>query len=271
MIEIDHQRLRDSVHTPAQERQAKIAELLREEQFLAINTLTERLQISIATARRDLDELEQAGVLRRTHGGAVSVNQVGQDTTYASRAISRQAEKAAIAAVAASMIAEGDAVFLDAGTTALEVAKILSGRKGLTLISNGLDIVAELSRGEGNSIYSVGGEFTDTNRSYRGPLAESFIRQFNADKLILNASSIDLDRGTICTSTPMNASVQKAMIEVSSRVIVVADHSKFTKSSLSVTAKIEDVGVIITDVGTRSIIDAAPEKLRRKFVIANQS
>lgn len=255
--------------TAAQERQARIAELLREEQFLAINTLTERLGISLATARRDLDELEQAGVLRRTHGGAVSVNQVGQDTTHAARSVSRQAEKAAIAATAAGMIAEGDAVFLDAGTTALEVAKILSVRKGLTLISNGLDIITELSRGDGNSIYSVGGEFTDTNRSYRGPLAENFVRQFNADKLILNASSIDLDRGTICTSNPINASIQKAMIEVSRRVIVVADHSKFTKSSLSVTTKIEDVGVIITDVGAKSIVDTAPEKMRRKFAIAN--
>ena len=63
--------------------------------------------------------------------------------------------------------------------------------------------------------------------------------------------------------------VQRAMIEVSSRVIVVADHTKFTKSSLSVTAKIEDVGAIVTDVGAKSIIEAVPEKLRRKFIIAS--
>jgi len=118
-------------------------------------------------------------------------------------------------------------------------------------------------------VYSVGGEYTDSNRSFRGPLAEQFIRQFNADKLILNASSIDLDRGLIFTASPMNAAVQRAMIEVSSRVIVVADHSKFAKSSLSVTAKIEDVGAIVTDIGAKSIIDNAPEELRKKLVIAN--
>nr|UVY99931.1 AccR [Agrobacterium fabrum] len=73
----------------------------------------------------------------------------------------------------------------------------------------------------------------------------------------------------ICTASPLNASVQKAMIEVASRVIVVADHSKFTKSSLSVTARIEDVGVIVTDAGARSIIETVPEKLRKKLVIAN--
>jgi DeoR/GlpR family transcriptional regulator of sugar metabolism len=137
------------------------------------------------------------------------------------------------------------------------------------LISNGLDIVAELARVEGQSIYSVGGEYSETNRSFRGPLAEHFIRQFNVDKLILNAASIDVDRGLICTPTPVNASIARVMMEVSRRTIVVADHSKFAKSSLSVIGKIEDVGVVVTDAGSKSIIDAAPEKLRKKFVIAN--
>lgn len=255
--------------TQAEDRQAKIVELLREHNFLDLRTLTERFDVSVATIRRDLGELEEAGSLRRTHGGAVSVNQVAQDKTNAARAVWNQAEKSAIAAVVKGMIVDGDTVLLDAGTTALEVAKTLVGRRNLTLISNGLDIIAELTRDEGQSIYSVGGEYTETNRSFRGPLAEQFIRQFNVDKLILNAASIDIDRGLICTVSPVNASVARAMIEVSRRVIVVADHSKFTKSSLSVVAKIEDIGVIVTDAGAKSIIEAAPEKLRKKFVIAN--
>lgn len=252
-----------------EDRQTKIAALLREANFVNLRTLTERLGVSVATIRRDLVDLEEAGLLRRTHGGAVSINQVAQDPSHATRAISRQKEKAAIAATAAGMIMDGDAVLLDAGTTSLEVAKRLVTRASLTLISNGLDIINELTRAEMPNIHTVGGEFTDTNRSFRGPLAEQFIRQFIVDKLILNASSIDLDRGLICTTSPVNASVQRAMIEVSGRVIVVADHSKFTKSSLSVIARIEDVGTIVTDAGARGIIDSAPEKLRRKFVIAN--
>jgi DeoR family transcriptional regulator, repressor of opine catabolism and conjugal transfer len=257
------------VLSQGEDRQAKIVDLLRMRNFVDIRTLTERFEVSVATVRRDLDELEDAGLLRRTHGGAVGINQVALDATNATRAVWNQAEKAAIAAVVADMVVDGDTVLLDAGTTALEVARKLTGRKSLTLISNGLDIVAELTRGEGQSIYSVGGEYSDINRSFRGPLAEQFIRQFNVDKLILNAASIDVDRGLICTSTPVNASVARAMMEVSRRVIVVADHSKFTKSSLSVVAKIEDVGVVVTDSGSKSIIEAAPEKLRKKFVIAS--
>ncbi|WPD76484.1 DeoR/GlpR family DNA-binding transcription regulator [Dickeya fangzhongdai] len=255
--------------TQAEERQAKIVEFLREENFADLRTLTDRFEVSVATVRRDLCDLEEAGLLRRTHGGAVNINQVALDATNEARAVWNQAEKAAIAAVVAGMIVDGDTVLLDAGTTALEVAKKLVGRQSLTLLSNGLDIVAEFSRSEGQSIYSVGGEFTATNRSFRGPLAEYFIRQFNVDKLILNAASIDVDRGLICTSSPVNASVARAMIDVSNRVIVVADHSKFTKSSLSVITRIEDVGVIVTDAGARSIIETVPEKLRKKFVIAH--
>ncbi|KAJ9431831.1 DeoR/GlpR family DNA-binding transcription regulator [Erwinia billingiae] len=257
-----------AVMNTAEERQKKIVELLQEELFLDITTLTRRMSVSVATIRRDLDELEQAGLLRRTHGGAVSVNQVAQDPTHATRAVSRLPQKAGIAAEAVRMIAEGDAVLLDAGTTTLEIAKLLAERKDLTVISNGLDIINEMTRAERQNFYSVGGEFTDANRSFRGPLAENFIRQFNVDKLFLNAASVDLERGLICTTTPLNASVEKAMIEVSSRVIVVADYSKFTKSSLSVTTQIDDVDVIITDKGAQGFLEKVPDKWRRKFVTA---
>lgn len=255
--------------TQAEDRQAKIVDLLRERNFLDLRTMTERFDVSVATIRRDLGDLEGAGLLRRTHGGAVSINQVAQDKPNAARAVWNQEEKAAIASVVSGMIVDGDTVLLDAGTTALEVAKNLGSHTGLTVISNGLDIIARLTGDGRHSIYAVGGEYTDTNHSFRGPLAEQFIRQFNVDKLILNAASIDVDRGLVCTVEPVNASIARAMMEVSRRVIVVADHSKFTKSSMSVVVKIEDVGLIVTDSGARSIIDAAPERLRKKFVIAN--
>lgn len=253
----------------ADDRKSKIVSLLRDQPFVDIRGLTERLDVSVATVRRDLAELEEAGLLRRTHGGAIGTTQAGQDTTHAARAVSYQNEKAAIATTAAAMIVDGDAVMFDAGTTALEVARRLAGRRNLTAITNGMDIVSEMTRNEGQKVFSVGGEYSETNRSFRGPLAEHFIRQFNADKLILNATSIDIERGLICTASPENAAVQKAMMAVSSRVIVVADYSKFTKSSLSVTAKIEDVNVIVTDANARSMLDGVPEKTRKKFVFAN--
>ena len=249
-------------------RHERILEMLREANFVAIRNLTDVLEVSVATVRRDLDELQSAGRLRRTHGGAVSITQASNDPANEDRAVSNLAEKGLIAETAASMIADDDTVLLDAGTTALEVAKKLAFRSGLTFISNGSDIVAELIRGQTQNVYCVGGQFAEINRSFRGPLAEQFIRQFNVDKLILNAASIDLDRGLILTGSPENASVQRAMMEVAAQTIVVADHSKLTKFSFSVAVKISEVGVIVTDPGAEAMIEEAPEQMRRKFLIA---
>ncbi|MBB6262291.1 DeoR/GlpR family transcriptional regulator of sugar metabolism [Paenochrobactrum gallinarii] len=252
----------------AETRQEAIIVMLRDEPFLSIGTLTQKFDISVATARRDLAELEKNGLLRRTHGGAVSVSQVANDLSNALRAVSQQREKQLICKTAATMIDDGDVVLLDAGTTTLELAKLLALRQNLTFITNSADIIAEFIRHDVANFYAVGGEYAEINRSFRGNLAEQFIRQFNVDKLVLNAASIDLERGVILTGSPVNASIQRAMLEVSRRIIVVADHTKFMKSSFSVVAKIEDISTIVTNEGARSIIEASPEKLRKKFVIA---
>lgn len=104
--------------------------------------------------------------MRRTHGGAVSINQVALDAGNAARLVWKHAEKVTIAAAVAGMVVDGDTVLLDSGTTALEVARALVGRNSLTFISNGLDIVAELTRVEGQNLYSVGGEYFEANRSF---------------------------------------------------------------------------------------------------------
>ncbi|WP_418595731.1 DeoR/GlpR family DNA-binding transcription regulator [Ponticoccus sp. (in: a-proteobacteria)] len=249
-------------------RQTEILELLREKRFVDVRTLTERLGVSVATIRRDLAELEGAGQLRRTHGGAVSVSQVALDPGYADRAVSNLKEKTRIAETAAAMVQDGDTVMLDAGTTALEVARKLSLRNGLTFLSNGADILAELTGNDRNPVYAVGGEYAAINRSYRGPMAEHFIRQFRVDKLILNAASVDLERGVIFTGSPANAAVQKVMIEMAGQVIVVADHSKFFKPSFSVVAPIAAMEAVVTDDGAAEVIAAAPPPLRSKFIIA---
>lgn len=249
-------------------RKEQIMELLHERRFVEARTLTELLDVSVATVRRDLEELANAGLLRRTHGGAVSITQVSHDPANADRAVSNLNEKRHIARAVASMISAGDTVLLDAGTTALEVARQLSGRQDLTFLTNGLDIVLELLIGGARKVFCIGGEFAEINRSFRGPLAENFLRNLRFDKLVLNAASVDMDSGAILTGSPENAGSQRAMIAASSVVIVAADHSKFTKSSFAVSAEFADINLIVTDEGARTIVDAAPEEMRKKVLIA---
>lgn len=241
----------------APQRHARLIELVRAQHFVDVQELTEKFDVSVATIRRDLAELELQGLLRRTHGGALTVNQVTQDQANRDRTIANVDAKRAIAQAAAELIVEGDTVIIDAGTTSLEVAKLLGKRDGLTIITNGLDISVELANAPGkNHLFVIGGEFHALNHSFAGPLAAEAMQRFSADKAILSVSSVDLDRGTIGLSSPQFACVQRAMIAVTKSVIVVADASKFRRASLAVSADFADLDCIVTDQAAPTDADA---------------
>jgi len=226
------------------------------------------LGVSIATIRRDLTELENQNFLRRTHGGAVSVTQVTHDDETAVRESTNAEEKLRIAAVAAAMIAEGDAVVIDSGTTSLQVAKLLAGNPSLTFLTNGLDVLTTLIAGGARAIHVIGGEYVAINHSFCGVMATGMVRSFNADKAILSVAAVDIDREMICTSSQQIACTQQAMIEIAQVVVVVADHSKLKRTALSVIAPLENIDHIVTGVEARTAVAAVPKKLQKKFVFA---
>jgi len=231
------------------QRQARLLDQARAQHFVDVQALTELFGVSVATIRRDLAELETQGLLRRTHGGALFVDQVTRDPANRDRTVANVEAKRRIARAAADLVVDGDTVIVDAGTTSLEVARLLGARSGLTIITNGLDVSHELANNAtgNNRLFVIGGEFHDVNHSFAGPLAAEAMRRFNADKAILSVSSVDLDRGTIGLSSPQFACVQQAMIEAAKATIVVADASKFGRASLSVVARFAALDCIVTD------------------------
>jgi len=252
----------------APERQALVLQHLRTHLFVDVQALRQELSASVATIRRDLTELEARGLLRRTHGGAVSVNQVTLDNTNAVRAQSHAEEKARIAEIAAGLIVDGDAVLIDSGTTALEVARRIAGNPTLTFVTNGADVVMALAAAGARQIHVIGGEYVDINHSFAGPLAAEMVRKFNVDKAVLSVSSVDLKRGLICTQQPAVAAVQQAMIDIAQSVIVVADHSKFERTALSVIAPLDRIDHVVTGWEARPHVVALPDKTKKKFVFA---
>lgn len=218
--------------------------------------------------RRDLVDLEARGLIRRTHGGAMPAAQITQELTNAERMGRNAAEKARIGKAAADLAADGDAVFLDAGTTVPHVAGQLAQRKGLTFVINGTDIAACLAAAGADRLFVTGGEYHDFNHSLTGTLAAQSIRCFNVDKLFLSVSAVDLRRDQIAISAPAPAEAQRAMIEIAQEVIVVADHSKFARSALSVVAPLAAVDRIVTDAACRDSLPDLPDALRRKFIFA---
>jgi DeoR family transcriptional regulator, repressor of opine catabolism and conjugal transfer len=252
----------------APRRQARLLEYVRSRLFVDAQLLKDELGVSIATIRRDLAELEDRRLLRRTHGGAVSVTQVTHDYDTTVRERTNLEEKQRIAAVASAMVAEGDAVMIDSGTTSLQVAKLLAGNQSLTFVTNGQDVLGTLVAGGARAIHVVGGEYVSINRSFSGAMAAAIVRSFNVDKACLSVAAVDVERGRICTSHPQIASAQQAMIEVAQMVIVVADHSKLERTALAVIAPLERIDYIVTGSTARPAVAAIPEKLKKKFVFA---
>lgn len=247
-------------------RQARLLELVRSRVFVDAQQLRDELGVSIATIRRDLTELESRKLLRRTHGGAAGVTQVTHDYETPIREATNLEEKRRIAAQAALLISDGDAVIIDSGTTSLEVAKLLAGNPSLTFVTNGQDVLATLIAGGARAIHVIGGEYVAINHSFSGSMAAAMVRSFNVDKAILSVAAVDVDRGLICTSQPQIACTQLAMIEIAQSVIVVADHSKLARTALSVIAPLERVDHIVTGSEARAAAAGVAERLKKKFL-----
>lgn len=250
-------------------RHDQLLDRLRARGWVDIQELCAVLGVSEATVRRDLAELERRGLLQRTHGGALSPQQITQEFPNAHRMVQNATEKARIGKIAAQMVQPGDAIFLDAGTTTLNVARNLAWREDLTFVTNGTDIIATLTAGDAAPrLFVTAGEFYPFNHSLSGPLAATSIRGFNVDRLFLSVSAVDLNRGQIAISTPALAEAQQAMIEIAQEVIVVADHTKFLRSALCVIAPLAQVDRIVTDTATKALLGEIPEDLAAKLVFA---
>jgi DeoR/GlpR family transcriptional regulator of sugar metabolism len=250
-------------------RQARLLEHLRVEVFADAQTLKDVFDVSIATIRRDLNELEARGLLKRMHGGAAIINQAMRDYPNEVRQGVNAQEKVRIGRAAAELVVDGDALAMDSGTTTLQVARHLTSRSSLTFVTNGVDVLNELaSTSSASEIHFIGGQYIDLNRSLGGPLSVEAVKRFAVDKTILSVTAIDLDRGVIATSTPQISSVQRAMIEIARTVIIVADHSKFQRSALSVIAPLDLVDHIVTDEATRPMMMRVPKEVQSKFIFA---
>lgn len=257
-----------ATHTLAPRRQARLLEQLGRRTYVEVQDLCNVLGVSEATVRRDLTDLEARGLLKRTHGGALSVQQVARDHSNADRQVLRSEEKTRIAAAAADLIVAGDAVFIDSGTTTLQVARQLCQRSSLTFVTNGLDVFSCLGAAHARQIFMIGGEYVEINHGFGGPLAADAIRQFSVDKAILSVSAVDLARGQVSIAAAAMVPAQRAMIEIAQTVIVVADHSKFGRSALAVITDLEAIDYLVTNAAARTFLDDIPAALRGKMIFA---
>ncbi len=218
--------------------------------------LSEQLGVSPATIRRDLVRLEEEGLLTRVHGGAVVEE---GDQPFAEVAEVRVAEKDAIAAKAASLVADGETVLLDIGTTAYRLARQLHGRR-LTVITSNLVVFEELVDDEGIELVLLGGMVRREYRSLVGFLTEDNLRQLHADWLFLGTSGIR-PGGQVMDTTVVEVPVKRAMIKAADRVVLLADRAKFPGTGMAKVCGPDELDIVVTnapvDPATQSSLQEA--------------
>ncbi len=229
-----------------EERRRAILESLRTEGRVLVVELAKRFRTSQVTIRKDLEILHAGGKIHRTHGGAVPTHEGAlEDPTLREKEKLHRKEKMHIAAAAAQMVEEGQVVILDSGTTTTAIATALRHRQNLTIITNALNIAAQLA-GSALEVILIGGTLRKNSFSLVGPLAEETLRRLNADILFLGVDGFDVRAG-LSTPNLLEAKVNQAMMDVARTVVAVCDSSKFGRRSLSLIAPPSAVHRVITD------------------------
>jgi DeoR family fructose operon transcriptional repressor len=230
---------------PAQRRE-RIQEYLAIHQIARTADLCNLLEASEATVRRDLEWLEQKGVLERTHGGAILNQRMILEQEYQQRAQHHPEEKKKIGELAASLLEEGDIVFINSGTTATQVLQHIRRDANISVFTNNVSAVMELGN-PGFHYYLIGGEFQPRSNSLAGRFAIENLKQVYANKAIIGVDGISVKHGCTVPTNP-EAEVVRQMIErTKGPVIIAADHSKWGVVSNFQVAAIDEIDKLISD------------------------
>lgn len=235
----------DSIMLNEERRRAILAIINRDGRAL-VKDLARQFDTSQVTIRKDLEVLHSQGAVYRTHGGALPVRTGALlDPSLREKERQHRREKQRIGAFAASLVSEGQSVVLDSGTTTTMIARELREFRHLTVITNAVNIAAELA-GTSIEVILTGGTLRENSFSLVGPLAEETMRRLSADLLFLGVDGFDVHFG-LTTPNLLEAKVNRVMIEIARRTVVVCDSSKFGRRSLSLIAPPSAVHQTITD------------------------
>jgi len=228
------------------ERQQTIITLLEQKDFIGVVELSQRLNASTMTIRRDLERFEQAGIVRRVHGGAMLQKSETNIPLFLERFERCKAEKDAIGKRALSLISPESIVCFDAGTTTLSMTRHIPESLHFTVITTGVRTAIELSQWRNLDIIQVGGSLDHATLTIYNTLSVEFIRYFHADIAFLSTRAIDSTQGLFDHSLNL-VEEKRALASIAKKVVVLADYTKFSKTSLCQSVPLTQIDTIITD------------------------
>lgn len=231
----------------AVERRNLILEKLQDEKKVVVSELSALFDVSEETIRRDLDKLDKEGLATKSYGGAVLNENTSLDMPFNVRKKRNMKGKQMIADIVSGLIQEGEHIIVDPSTTAVSIVKALKNRKRLTVITNSIEVLVELSDVSGWDVISTGGTLRENYLALVGPKATDVIRSFHADKVILSCKGIDLEKG-ITDANEMFSQVKQTMLKSAKQRILVVDHTKFNNIAFSKICDFTSIDLVVTDI-----------------------
>jgi len=234
----------------ARQRQALILERVREQGAVRVADLVRALGVSDMTIRRDLELLQERGLIEKVHGGAAAIEGSPLfEPGFTVKSNLMQAEKAAIAAAAASLVTPGTAIGISAGTTTFALARRLIDVPGLTVLTNSVPVADALYKdGRPDQTVILSGGVRTPSDALVGPFAVEVIRSLHVDTVFMGTHGMDLKSG-FTTPNILEAETNRALIEAGRHLVVLADSTKWSTVGISSVARLEDADTIITDTG----------------------
>lgn len=249
-----------------EERQKHIDEHLAKVEFASLEELSELVDASISTVRRDLDIMESQGIVRRTHGGARLVNPKSDEFTFSARDTHQLSEKEAIGQACAGIIAPNQTVIVDAGTTCFHVARHLES-KTPHIITNSLPVANAFSSSAKLEVVVSGGVIYPRLGVLVGPLAVAAFAQVHADAAIMSCGGITPEG--VRNSHGLLIEIQRAMMQAARRVIMCVDHTKFGRQSINQLCGLEEIDTVVTDEIPTLEMQAALKKAGVELIVAS--
>jgi len=229
------------------ERRQSLLDILRKQPGLRVSEIARVLGVSEGTVRNDFNALEEEGRLKRVHGGAVLMEQNQfQNNSFVRRYNQNIAAKLAIAREAALLVNDVDSIFLDASSTCYYLARALSERVKLRVMTNGFEVARELAQNASNSVILVGGVVNNDSSSVTGLLSEQIIAEMRIEKAFFSCSGFSIERGMTEVHFE-EAQLKRKAIESSKQVIALIDSSKFGKEDLTPFARPDQITHLFTD------------------------
>ncbi|MCT4687359.1 DeoR/GlpR family DNA-binding transcription regulator [Vallitalea sp.] len=236
----------DSKPMFAEERKEQIIKMVNEKEKIYVPEMSNLFKVSTATIRNDLNELEKAGRLIRTHGGAISIQNSGLELNTEQKKVKNNTAKYLIAKEALKLIDSGDIILIDTGTTTYQLATLLTEKRNITIITNDIEIALELEEVTGLNVILVGGMLRKGFHCTLGPFANKILSEISVDKAFIATNAVDA-KMSLYTPDMNQASIKQQMIACAREKYLVCDSTKFKRKSFSKFADISDFDIVITD------------------------